>query len=77
MKQATILALMAAALISVDGAAAAVAQTAQLSPAPAAAPPAPGVVDLATSRVYVFVGKTGLGHSHAVAGLLQAGRLGR
>jgi polyisoprenoid-binding protein YceI len=74
-KQATILALMAAALISVGGAAAAVAQTAQLSPAPAAVPPAPGDVDLATSRVYVFVGKTGLGHNHAVAGLLQAGRV--
>ena len=75
MKQATILALMAAALISVGGAAPAVAQTAQLSPAPAAVPPAPGDVDLATSRVYVFVGKTGLGHNHAVAGLLQAGRV--
>jgi polyisoprenoid-binding protein YceI len=66
---------MAAALISVRGAASAVAQTAQLSPAPLAAPPAPGDVDLATSRVYVFVGKTGLGHNHAVAGLLQAGRV--
>jgi hypothetical protein len=44
-KQATILALMAAALISVGGAAPAVAQTAQLSPAPLAAPPAPGDVD--------------------------------
>ena len=75
MKQATIRALMAAALISVGGAAAAVAQTAQLSPAPAAVPPAPGDVDLAASRVYVFVGKTGLGHNHAVAGLLQAGRV--
>jgi polyisoprenoid-binding protein YceI len=66
---------MAAALISDGGAAPAVAQTAQLSPAPAAAPPAPGDVDLATSRVYVFVGKTGLGHNHAVSGLLQAGRV--
>lgn len=75
MKQATILALMAAALISVGGAAPAAAQTAQLSPAPAAAPPAPGDVDLTKSRVYVFVGKTGLGHNHAVSGLLQAGRV--
>lgn len=39
-------------------------------------PPAdPGDVDLAGSRVYVFVGKTGLGHDHAVTGGLQAGRL--
>jgi polyisoprenoid-binding protein YceI len=74
-KQATILALIAAALISVGGAAPAVAQTAQLSPAPLAAPPAPGDVDLTASRVYVFVGKTGLGHNHAVSGLLQAGRV--
>lgn len=35
----------------------------------------PGDVDLAGSRVYVFVGKTGLGHDHAVTGALQAGRL--
>ena len=75
MKQATILALMAAALISVGGAAPAAAQTAQLSTAPAANPPAPGDVDLTKSRVYVFVGKTGLGHNHAVSGLLQAGRV--
>ncbi|MFM7107308.1 MAG: YceI family protein [Planctomycetaceae bacterium] len=38
-------------------------------------PAAPGAVDLAGSRVYVFVGKTGLGHDHAVTGALQAGRL--
>ena len=37
--------------------------------------PEPGDVDLATSRVYVFVGKTGLGHDHAVVGALQAGRV--
>lgn len=37
--------------------------------------PAPGDVDLAGSRVYAFVGKTGLGHDHAVTGLVQAGRL--
>lgn len=36
---------------------------------------APGDVELAGSRVYVFVGKTGLGHDHAVMGALQAGRL--
>jgi len=74
-KHATILALMATALISVGGAVSAVAQPPQLSPAPLAAPPAPGDVDLAKSRVYVFVGKTGLGHNHAVSGLLQAGRV--
>ena len=75
MKHSPILALMAMALISIDGAASAVAQPPQLSPAPAAAPPAPGDVDLVASRVYVFVGKTGLGHNHAVSGLLQAGRV--
>lgn len=75
MKHATILALMAMAVIAIDGAASAFAQPPQLSPAPAAVPPAPGDVDLATSRVYVFVGKTGLGHNHAVSGLLQAGRV--
>lgn len=35
----------------------------------------PGEVDLAGSRVYVFVGKTGLGHDHAVTGSLRSGRL--
>ena len=41
-------------------------------------PPAPGNVDLVGSRAYVFVGKTGLGHDHAVIGQLAAGdvRLG-
>jgi polyisoprenoid-binding protein YceI len=45
---------------------------------PAAAParaPAPGEVDLQSSRVFVFVGKTGLGHDHAVVGRLQAGQV--
>lgn len=37
--------------------------------------PSVGDVDLAGSRVYVFVGKTGLGHDHAVMGALQSGRL--
>lgn len=39
---------------------------------------ATGDVDLAGSRVYVFVGKSGLGHDHAVVGALQSGcvRLG-
>ena len=66
---------MVLALISFGAMTTAVAQSPQLSPAPAAAPPMPGDVDLAASRVYVFVGKTGLGHNHAVSGLLQAGRV--
>jgi len=74
-RHATTIALIALSLMPVVTAAPAVAQTAQLSPAPLAAPPAPGDVDLTASRVYVFVGKTGLGHNHAVAGLLQAGRV--
>lgn len=68
-------ALMALVIMSVGTSAPLVAQPPQVSPAPAAAPPAPGDVDLAASRVYVFVGKTGLGHNHAVSGLLQAGRI--
>ena len=71
----TAFARIALSLLSAATAASAAAQTAQLSPAPAAAPPAPGDVDLTASRVYVFVGKTGLGHNHAVSGLLQAGRV--
>jgi len=43
--------------------------------APLARPPAPGEVDLQTSRVFTFVGKTGLGHEHAVVGRLQAGQV--
>lgn len=37
--------------------------------------PSPGGVELKTSRVYVFVGKTGLGHEHAVIGMLKSGEL--
>lgn len=36
---------------------------------------APGDIDLASSGVYVFVGKTGLGHEHAVAGRIKAGAI--
>ena len=75
MKHSRVLAVMALGLMSVGTAATVVAQPPQRSPAPAAAPPAPGDVDLTASRVYVFVGKTGLGHNHAVSGLLQAGRV--
>jgi polyisoprenoid-binding protein YceI len=74
-RRATTNTLIALSLLSVVTAAPATAQTAQLSTAPAATPPAPGDVDLTKSRVYVFVGKTGLGHNHAVSGLLQAGRV--
>ena len=35
----------------------------------------PGEVDLEGSRVYVFVGKTGLGHDHAIVGRLVSGRV--
>jgi hypothetical protein len=74
-RHATTIALIALSLLSVVTAASGVAQPPQLSPAPLAAPPAPGDIDLTTSRVYVFVGKKGLGHDHAVSGLLQAGRV--
>lgn len=35
----------------------------------------PGDVELQSSRVYVFVGKTGLGHEHAIEGVLSAGAI--
>lgn len=34
-----------------------------------------GNVDLTDSRVYIFVGKTGLGHDHGVEGRLKAGAI--
>ena len=34
-----------------------------------------GGVDLARSRIYVFVGKTGGGHEHAMEGMLSKGEL--
>ena len=37
--------------------------------------PSLGGIELKTSRVYVFVGKTGLGHEHAVIGMLKSGEL--
>lgn len=37
--------------------------------------PSAGEVELKTSRVYAFVGKTGLGHEHAVLGNLKSGDL--
>ena len=75
MNRPTAIALMALFLGSIDVATPASAQTSQPSPVPAAAPLAPGDVDPTASRVYIFVGKTGLGHNHAVSGLLQAGRV--
>lgn len=35
----------------------------------------PGEIDTARSRIYVFVGKTGLGHEHAVMGKVRSGSL--
>lgn len=35
----------------------------------------PGDVDLAKSRVYILVGKTGLGHEHAIEGKLKSGSI--
>ena len=35
----------------------------------------PGDIDTEASRAYVFVGKSGLGHEHAVAGRVSAGRI--
>jgi hypothetical protein len=56
---------------------------AQQGPQPAVQPAVPaakpileiGDVYLPSSRVYVFVGKTGLGHEHGVAGQLKRGRI--
>ena len=51
---------------------------AQVSPAVPAAPapsPTPGDVDIDGSRIYVFVGKTGLGHDHGIVGRLASGRV--
>jgi len=42
---------------------------------PAAGRVAPGDVRLKDSRVYIYVGKTGLGHEHAVQGILKSGTL--
>jgi polyisoprenoid-binding protein YceI len=36
---------------------------------------APGAISTEASRVYIFVGKTGLGHEHAVIGKLKSGEL--
>ena len=44
-------------------------------PAAPATPPVPGDVDTERSRVYIFVGKTGFGHDHAIVGRLASGRV--
>lgn len=53
----------------------AAAQVPPATPAAQALPPSPGDVDIDGSRIYVFVGKTGLGHDHAIAGRLVSGRV--
>ena len=35
----------------------------------------PGEIEVQASRVYVFVGKTGLGHDHGIEGRLRSGQL--
>jgi polyisoprenoid-binding protein YceI len=35
----------------------------------------PGDIDLAKSRIYVLVGKTGLGHEHAIEGKIKSGKI--
>ncbi len=42
---------------------------------PDANQPRPGDVELKASHVYAFVGKTGLGHEHAIAGNLKSGEV--
>ena len=36
---------------------------------------APGQVDVQNSRAYIYVGKTGLGHEHAVVGAVRSGNI--
>ena len=51
------------------------AQVPPAAPAAQAPSPPPGEVDTDGSRIYVFVGKTGLGHDHAIVGRLVSGRV--
>lgn len=53
----------------------AAAQVPPATPAAQAPLPTPGEVDIDGSRIYVFVGKTGLGHDHGVVGRLVSGRV--
>lgn len=59
----------------IAGPQAVLAQPPAAKPRPAAAPAAPGDVLLDSTRVYVFVGKKGLGHEHAVVGRLKSGKV--
>ena len=49
------------------------AQVPPAAPAAQAPLPTPGEVDTDGSRIYVFVGKTGLGHDHGIVGRLVSG----
>ena len=51
------------------------AQVPPAAPAAQAPLPTPGEVDTDGSRIYVFVGKTGLGHDHGIVGRLASGRV--
>ena len=53
----------------------AAAQVPPAAPAVQAPLPTPGEVDIDGSRIYVFVGKTGLGHDHGIVGRLVSGRV--
>jgi len=53
----------------------AAAQVGPAAPAAQAPSPPPGEVDTDGSRIYVFVGKTGLGHDHGIVGRLVSGRV--
>jgi len=53
----------------------AAAQVPPAAPAAEAPSPPPGDVDTDGSRIYVFVGKTGLGHDHGIVGRLVSGRV--
>lgn len=46
-----------------------------MAQSPATARPQPGSVDLSLSRVFMFVGKTGLGHEHGVMGSIKSGSI--
>lgn len=51
----------------------AVGQTPGRAAVPMRPPAAPGSIDISASRAYIYVGKTGFGHEHAVAGYLSDG----
>lgn len=67
----TLLAMTLPTTLSLD----ANAQVPPAAPAAQAPLPTPGEVDTDGSRIYVFVGKTGLGHDHGIVGRLASGRV--